>query len=114
MTPVPRSRQRRGNLGRVVRIVVEYLDTAGLAATLEPASRAGELGQHRLSVAARNVQALERGERTGGVSPVVLAAKRQRSVVRRERFAPNDLGHVCEPALEQLLHLRPRAEGRVM
>ena len=62
----------RGDLGRVVAVVVDDRDALELV-HLEAPAGAGEPGERRLGVAARHAGQLERRERRARVQPVQLA-----------------------------------------
>src|SRR3954447_3728894 len=79
-----RGRERRGYLGRMVRVVVEDFDAARGSSMLEPAPGAGELRQYRRDHVARDTGKLECGNGAGSVLAVVGTCERQRPVVRRQ------------------------------
>ena len=71
--PLARRRDRRGDLARVVRVVVDDRDAAALADELETATGAAEAREHGLGVGARDAGELERRQRRRRVPPVVRA-----------------------------------------
>ncbi len=109
-----RGGDRRGELGRVVRVVVVDPNASGLARELEPARRAAEAAERLGGLGPRDTGELERGERGGGVDPVVGARDGQRELHRLELPAAHDVRHLRRPAAEQLLDLGLGREGRVV
>ena len=111
---VPQRVQGRGDLSRMVGVVVVDVDTSGLAAMFEPARRAAKLCQHACGFLTAHSGELERCERGRRVAPVVVARNRQRSVVRSELLSAHVCRDFCEPVLEKLGDFCVRAECRVM
>ena len=106
--------ERRGDLRRMVRVVVDDPDAAGDAALLEPPPRAAETPEDRPRLVIRNPGELERCQRRGRIPAVVLARQPQLALERLQPVAPDDLRDGGEPALEQLLDLGLRAELAVV
>src|SRR5438046_9695973 len=90
---VARGSERGRDLRRMVCVVVVHLDTAGLTAALEPATRAGELGEDGLCFCAADARTLECRDRAGGVAPIVLARQRERTDIRGQLPARHDRRH---------------------
>jgi hypothetical protein len=107
-------RNRRGDLGRMMRVVVVDEHAARLAAKLEPAPGAAKLGKRRRRFGARDARELERGQRRRGVQAVVLAADRKLEVDGLELLAPDDVRHLFRPLVEQPLDVGARRKLRVM
>ena len=108
--------ERRGDLGRMVRVVVEDFDAPGLAAAFQAPSRAGELGKYRLGLAAPHSGQLECGYGASGIATVVFAGDSERPIVWRQMISPHDAlrRNRCEPVFKELLDLRTRRERRVV
>jgi len=110
----PSGRERRGDLAWVMTVVVVDRDAPGLAAALEAPPSTGELRQHALRLLARDPGELERRQRRGGVTPVVLSRNAQFER-RRLQLLPAHCGwRLREPPLEQLAYFRLGGEGGVM
>src|SRR6266511_5526857 len=102
------------DLRRVVGVVVDDAHAARLAALLEPAANPAETREYGQRVDAVDTGELERCERRGRVSPVVLAGNRELDVERLELPAANRLRHVSDPVVEQPLQLGSGRELGVM
>ena len=103
--------ERRGDLGRMVRVVVEDFDAPSLAAAFQAPSRAGELGKYRLGLAAPHSGQLECGYGAGGIATVVFAGDSERPIVWRQMISPHGAlrRNRCEPVFKELLDLRTRS-----
>src|SRR5207253_2741474 len=103
-SPGPRDRpsgfKRCRDLRRIVTVIVEDPHAAGLAARLEPPPDAAELGEHPLSLRALDAGQLERSERHGRVSPVVLSGDGELERHRLELRSAHDRRDPGEPAVE--------------
>ena len=111
---VPQRVQCRGDLGRMMGIVVVDVDASCIAAVLEPPRCAAELCEYACGFLTAHSCELECRERGRCVAPVVLTGNRQRPVVRGELLSAHDRRDVREPAVEELRDLRARTERRVM
>src|SRR5919108_4345074 len=81
--------ERRPDLSRVVRVVVDYLDADRGPARLEPTARPEERSESTLRYAAFDAGALEGGQRDCRVAPVVIPAHGELALVGLERVAAN-------------------------
>src|SRR5438132_13999869 len=98
----------------MVSVVADHGYPGRFAVPLETVPGAPVAGKNRQSLIRRHAGQLERGERSRRVSPVVLAGNTQLGFDRLELLAAHDLVAAREPALEQLLHLGPGGERRMV
>ena len=106
-----RRRERGGDLGRVVRVVVVHAHAADRAVQLEAALRC-RANARDAGEGCRGVEAEpdEHGERAGGVDGVVAAGDAERRAVRRRprRSIANDTGPSVSTECTRTWHPRPR------
>ena len=110
----PRGRERHGHLPRMVPVVVVDPHPAPLAAQLEAAPGARELGEHAFGLLARHARDLERRKSRRRIAAVVLTRDRELERDGLELVPAHDLARTGEPVLEQLPHLGLGGEGRVV
>ena len=111
---VPQRVQCRGDLGRMMGVVVVDGDASCIAAVLEPPRCATELREHAGGFLTAHTSELECRERGRRVAPVVVTGDRQWPLVRGELLSAHHRRDVREPAVEELRDLRARTERRVM
>src|SRR3972149_10277872 len=100
--PQARGGERRGELARMVGVVVDDRDAPLLADRLEATAGAGEPGEHVLRVGARHAGQLERGQRGGGIPAVVLSGHGELERDGLEPPAPADVRAARGPGPRQL------------
>src|SRR5438067_9690616 len=112
--PLARSRDRGGDLARMMRVVVDDRHPACLADELETAADPSETRQRGLRLPTRHAGELECDERGRGVAAIVLARERELERGGVELPAANGVRRFGEQRLVELAHLGGRRERRVV
>ena len=105
-------RKRRGELRRVVAVVVDHPHAAPLADELEAPSDAGKGLQRALRVASLDPREPEHGKRRRSVRAVVLARDSELAGNQLELPATDGIRRSCEPVVEERGELRLRGVRR--